>query len=127
VTWEPTLGAIWSGPNRRTQFRVWAPAATQVHLVLETPTGVVDPMERECEGHFTQTRHDAPPGTLYHYRLDGRGPFPDPASRYQPYGVHGPSQVIDPAAFDWTDDAWRSVAEGNLVLYELHVGTFTSE
>jgi maltooligosyltrehalose trehalohydrolase len=66
-------------------------------------------------------------GSLYRYRLDGRGPFPDPASRFQPQGVHGPSQVIDAAQFCWNDESWQGVARDQLVIYELHVGTFSKE
>ncbi|HEX6316968.1 MAG TPA: malto-oligosyltrehalose trehalohydrolase [Gemmatimonadaceae bacterium] len=127
MTPGPTLGAIWNGFHRRTRFRVWAPEATQVDLVLGERAGATAPMQRPSDGYFATTRHDAPPGTLYQYRVDGRGPFPDPASRYQPHGVHGPSQVIDPAAFTWSDAGWPGVASDRLVFYELHVGTFTSE
>ena len=68
------------------------------------------------------------PGTLYRYRFgDGAERFPDPASRFQPLGPHGPSQVVDPTAFAWTDAAWRGVALERQVLYEMHVGTFTEE
>jgi maltooligosyltrehalose trehalohydrolase len=67
------------------------------------------------------------PGDRYRYRLDGAGPFPDPASRSQPLGVHGPSQVVDPGAFRWSDGAWGGADLASLVIYELHVGTFTPE
>ncbi len=70
---------------------------------------------------------ELPVGALYRYRLDGEGPFPDPASRFQPQGVHGPSRVVDPGAFAWLDPEWRGVDLGELVVYELHVGTFTPE
>ena len=68
-------------------------------------------------------------GTLYKFRLNGRRDrtFPDPASRYQPFGVHGPSQVVDPSRFAWTDHGWRTPSLDHLVLYELHVGTFSAE
>ena len=65
-------------------------------------------------------------GTLYRYRLDGGDtPFPDPASRFQPQGPHGPSQVIDPGAFTWTDEAWRGCGLEGQIIYEMHIGTFT--
>jgi maltooligosyltrehalose trehalohydrolase len=67
------------------------------------------------------------PGARYKYRLDGGDSFPDPASRYQPDGVHGPSQVVDPAAFTWTDSDWQGIPLDDLVIYELHVGTATPE
>jgi maltooligosyltrehalose trehalohydrolase len=84
-------------------------------------------MEKSPEGYFSATLCDCPSGSLYGFRVDGRGPFPDPASRYQPQGVHGPSQVIDPSAFRWTDHSWKGVAREKLLFYELHVGTFTPE
>jgi maltooligosyltrehalose trehalohydrolase len=65
------------------------------------------------------------PGDRYRFLLDGRGPFPDPASRFQPDGVHGASMVVDSTSFAWSDHGWRGVSMEDLVLYELHVGTFT--
>jgi len=59
------------------------------------------------------------------YLLDGAGPYPDPCSRFQPQGVHGPSSVVDPAAFEWSDRDWRGVPLERAVIYELHAGTFT--
>lgn len=83
-------------------------------------------MEREGAGYWTVTLPDAKPGWLYRFRLDGEREFPDPASRCQPRGVHGPSQVVD-ESFPWTDHSWRGLALPDYVLYELHVGTFTPE
>ncbi len=66
-------------------------------------------------------------GDTYQYLLDGEGPFPDPASRHQPEGVHGPSMVIDPRSYGWQDSGWKRPPFRDLVLYELHIGTFTPE
>ncbi len=87
------------------------------------------PLTAERCGYWSATFNDLPPGTLYRYRIDGRDDhvFPDPASRFQPAGVHGPSQVVDPSAFAWTDRAWRTPPLERTVFYELHVGTFTPE
>jgi maltooligosyltrehalose trehalohydrolase len=74
---------------------------------------------------FAGTFADVSAGDLYAYLLDGEGPLPDPASRFQPQGVHGPSAVVDPRAFAWTDDEWRGVPLQQAVVYELHVGTFS--
>jgi maltooligosyltrehalose trehalohydrolase len=82
-------------------------------------------MHRQADGYFALDVAGVGPGALYRFRPDARGPFPDPASRFQPRGVHGPSQVVDPAAFDWTDGAWTGGPLDTTVLYELHVGTFT--
>src|SRR6185295_18864299 len=65
-------------------------------------------------------------GSCYRFRLDEEGPYPDPASRFQPHGVHGPSLVVDPGAFAWSDADWRGVRLDDLVLYPLHVGTSTA-
>ena len=127
----PTLGA-----NLReggTEFRVWAPDASLVHVVLEA-TG--DPratpasehlMQRAPGGYHVALLEQAGPGTRYRYRVDGQGPFPDPASRWQPLGVHGPSEVVAWHEFPWSDAGWGGVPLDRTVLYELHVGTFTPE
>jgi maltooligosyltrehalose trehalohydrolase len=80
---------------------------------------------RTDDGVFEGTFTDVSPGDLYAYLLDGEGPFPDPASRFQPQGVHGPSAVIDPLSFAWSDDEWRGLPLEEAIVYELHVGTFT--
>ena len=77
------------------------------------------------DGTFTGTSVDAAAGDVYAYMLDGEGPFPDPVSRFQPQGVHGPSAVVDPHAYRWSDQAWRGVPLREAIIYELHVGTFT--
>jgi maltooligosyltrehalose trehalohydrolase len=78
-----------------------------------------------ADGAFAVTLTDVKAGDRYAYLLDGEGPFPDPASRYQPEGVHGPSQIIDPSQFAWSDQGWRGVQLQDALIYELHVGTFT--
>lgn len=108
-----------------THFRVWAPLRRRVEAVLEG--GPAFRLEPEAGGYFSGLVEEARPGTLYRFRLDGLGPFPDPASRFQPEGPHGPSMVVDPGAFAWTDAPWRGVRLQGQVLYELHVGTFTPE
>lgn len=131
----------WPGPrlgaqvhDHHTTFRVWAPATASVELVIEGHAGTwrdgpgrVHTATPGLDGVHTVVLPDAPAGTLYRYRLDGRGPFPDPASRSQPFGVHGPSAVVDPHAFVWTDAAWTGLPLARTVFYELHIGTFTPE
>ena len=109
-----------------THFRVWAPRRTSVE-VLELGSGRATTLAPEPGGYFAGLLRDTPAGTRYRYRLDGGDAFPDPASRYQPDGPHGPSEVIDPLAFRWTDDEWTGLALEGQVLYELHVGAFTPE
>jgi maltooligosyltrehalose trehalohydrolase len=122
----PTLGAVYE--NSTTTFRVWAPEHHRVELVLDA-AAAARPLAAEPCGYWSATFDDAPPGTLYRYRLNGRHDqvFPDPASRFQPDGVHGPSQVVDPSGFEWTDDGFRAPGLDRLTFYELHVGTFTPE
>ncbi len=119
------LGATYLG-NGRTRFVVWAPAARQVEVVVRAPQGVVAPLERQDRGYHQATVDGVESGALYYYRLDGDKQRPDPASRHQPQGVHGPSCVVDPA-FSWEDQGWRGPPLERYVLYELHVGTFTPE
>src|SRR5436309_998866 len=105
-------------------FRVWAPKRKQVEVAIAGSTEICVPLECEANGYFSGTVRNATPGTLYRYRLDGEESFPDPCSRYQPQGPHGPSMVIDPCAYKWNDQAWPGVEMTGQVIYELHVGTF---
>ncbi len=110
------------------RFRLWAPAAVRVDLCLESEGQErLLEMEADADGWLERVTGDAGPGSLYRYRIDGARKVPDPASRYQPQDVHGPSQVVDPAAFDWEDDAWQGRPWEEAVVYELHVGTFSPE
>jgi maltooligosyltrehalose trehalohydrolase len=116
------------GKDGSTHFRVWAPKRKRVEIVLENSGRGAIPLEGEQGGHFSGRIADVPAGTLYRFRLDGAGDlFPDPASRFQPEGPHGPSQVVDPFAFRWTDADWTGVPAERRVVYEMHVGTFTTE
>ncbi|MFN4259620.1 MAG: malto-oligosyltrehalose trehalohydrolase [Gemmataceae bacterium] len=120
-----SLGAIYLG-NHRTSFRVWAPKVQQVEVRLIAPRVRLEPLTATANGYFEGIIDDVPPGSRYFFRLDGGKERPDPASRYQPEGVHGPSEVFDPR-FDWHDDAWFGLSLPDYVIYELHVGTFTAE
>ena len=119
-----TLGALPEDGGVR--FGVWAPAAQRVEVVLE-PNGKLQAMDRDNRGYFHSFVPGIGAGSLYRYRLDGESNFPDPASRFQPYGVHGVSEVVDPYAYEWQDEGWQGVPHKDLVFYELHVGTFTPE
>ena len=114
-----------------TRFRVWAPDRTRVDLVITGSGGTREsrPLERDRNGYWNGAFDDVEAGALYRYRLDGSDgmAFPDPASRFQPQGVHGPSQVVDPSRFPWTDHDWRPPRREDLVFYELHVGTFSPD
>jgi maltooligosyltrehalose trehalohydrolase len=105
-------------------FRVWAPRRRAVDVLMG---GQPTPLAAEANGYFSGTVAAARPGSLYRLRLDGGDSFPDPASRFQPQGPHGPSQVVDPGAYRWRDAEHAGVSLPGQVLYEMHVGTFTPE
>src|ERR1700722_2159916 len=105
------------------RFRLWAPGAAQVELVFGD---IRDPLKRGDDGWFELVTNAARAGTKYRFRIDDKIDVPDPASRYQPEDVNGPSEVIEPDAFEWQDEAWRGRPWQDAVIYELHVGAFTS-
>jgi maltooligosyltrehalose trehalohydrolase len=119
------LGAAWSNKSS-CSFLVWAPSAKTVDVHVLSPTENIVPMQRLNRGYFLACLDNLLPGAFYRYRLNGETERPDPASRFQPEGVHGPSQVIDPS-FGWTDQDWRGIPLDQFVIYELHAGTFTPE
>jgi len=115
----------------QTRFGVWAPKAKRLFVELihrdgDSETVVAShPLERDETGFFCGVVDGCSTGGLYRFKLDGNPGRPDPRSRFQPLGVHGPSQVVDSDSFDWTDQDWRGVQKRDLVIYELHVGSFT--
>jgi len=113
-------------PGGGVHFRVWAPAAREVAVEFDDRTR--HPLVAESGGYFSGLVEAACTGTRYRFRLDG-GPtaLPDPVSRFQPDGPHGSSEIIDPGAFAWRDGEWRGVPRERLVIYEMHIGTFTPE
>src|SRR5690242_2969431 len=119
------LGAVWLD-DHRCRFRVWAPASDRVHLHLVSPDDSLSCMQPTQLGYHTTTLEGIKPGARYFYRLSNGAELPDPASRYQPDGVMGPSEVVPPH-FEWTDKYWLGLLIENYILYELHVGTFTRE
>jgi len=121
LPWERPLGAV-PEPGGTTTFRVWAPRAREVSVEL---AGRWAPLA--ADGGVFEGRVEAGAGDDYRYRVDGREPLPDPCSRDQPEGVRGPSRVVDPGAFAWNEGGWAGLDRRGLVIYELHVGTFTRE
>jgi maltooligosyltrehalose trehalohydrolase len=110
--------------NGTCNFRVWAPRAGQMKLRLVG--GAEHAMTREADGFFSLTA-PAHAGDRYFYLPDGHQPVPDPVSRLLPEGVHGPTEIVDPADFSWSDDSWRGLPLSDYIIYELHVGTFTPQ
>jgi maltooligosyltrehalose trehalohydrolase len=122
---DETLGGVLVGENA-CSFLVWAPRARSVEVCVVEPRERAVPMQGAGCGYFHAVVEGISSGALYRYRLDGEKERPDPASRYQPRGVHGPSQIID-SRFNWNDSGWRGIPLEKYVFYELHVGTFTPE
>jgi maltooligosyltrehalose trehalohydrolase len=121
------FGAEFGGGS--TAFRLWAPAARRVDLMLgdEDAAAAALPLSPHAGGWFERRVDGVSPGARYAFRIDGGLVVPDPASRANPDGVHGRSAVIDPAAHAWTDEAWTGRPWRDAVLYELHVGAFTPD
>ena len=117
------VGADYLG-HGRTHFRVWAAAATGITLVHEHGEISLTPEE----GGYFSVEAPLGVGTRYQYRIDDSPKlYPDPASRFQPDGPHGPSEIVDPLGFEWSDGSWQGVSLAGQVIYEMHVGTFTPE
>ncbi|MGH9754165.1 MAG: malto-oligosyltrehalose trehalohydrolase [Blastocatellia bacterium] len=120
-------------PQGGTHFRVWAPRRRAVAVAIEGgaergSSNRTFELTPEGQGYFSGVIRSVGDGALYRFRLDGGEMlYPDPASRYQPEGPHGPSQVVDPKRFEWTDHDWRGVNPRGQVIYEMHIGTFTRE
>jgi maltooligosyltrehalose trehalohydrolase len=109
------------------RFRLWAPAARRVELCLDQMRPSADlALTQVDNGWFELITNETKPGSRYRFRVDGQ-PVPDPASRFQPFDVHGPSEVIVPDHFDWTDKDWQGRRWEEAVIYEFHVGTFTAD
>src|SRR5437879_6513603 len=96
-------------PEGGVHFRVWAPRRRQVDVVFEESSPPTVHLEAEAGGYFAGAAASATAGMRYRFRLDGKDLYPDPASRFQPEGPHGPSQVVDPRPFPWTDHTWPGV------------------
>src|SRR5262249_42788587 len=120
-------------PGGGVHFRVWAPACRSVEVVDRDPAGPEAERGRALEpepgGYFAGLVPEMGAGSRYSFCLDGdRGALvPDPTSRFQPEGPHGPSEVVDASTFPWTDATWRGLRPAGQVIYEIHIGTFTPE
>lgn len=119
------LGATWLGDGH-CSFSVWAPKARDVAVHILSATERTVWLEESMNGYFVGTVGDVARDSRYFYQLDGDKRRPDPASRYQPEGIYGPSQIVD-TAYAWTDQHWFGIPLRDYLFYELHVGTFTPE
>ncbi len=115
-------------PDGSVRFSLWAPRAKQISVrILGGSRAREHRLDRGRDGVHSATVPGVRPGARYVFRLDGARDRPDPVSRSQPEGVHGPSRVVDPRAFRWTDGGWKGRRTAELIIYELHVGTFTEK
>lgn len=118
------LGSQYQG-NNKTKFTVWAPMRDRLSVRIVEPEERLIELNKDEWGYWQGTAEDVAPGSLYFYRLDGEIDRPDPASHHQPQGVHKPSEVIDQQSYSWEDGDWEGIPLGSMIIYELHVGTFT--
>ncbi|MCA1993900.1 MAG: malto-oligosyltrehalose trehalohydrolase [Coleofasciculus sp. S288] len=120
------IGANYIGDSR-CEFTVWAPSHDEVAVQIVSPENRVIPMQKDEQGYFNVLAEGIEPGTLYFYKIAGETDRPDPASRHQPKDVHGPSEVVAHSTFNWSDTDWSGIPLEEMIIYELHVGTFTPE
>jgi maltooligosyltrehalose trehalohydrolase len=123
-SWKLEVGAEVS--NDGVRFRVWAPRASSISVRVVGKSERIF-MGSEERGYFTAFAEGLRSGARYVYRLNDDQERPDPVSRYQPEGVHGPSEVIDPFEFEWEDQTWKGIPIEEMILYEIHTGTLTPE
>lgn len=121
-----SLGADLLNDGSGTRFRIWAPARKSVEVTFAGDLPTVE-LQRDANGYFSGCAQGIRAGSKYKYELDGDEKCPDPASRFQPDGPHGFSEVIDPHTFSWSDRNWRGICLPGQVIYEMHLGTFTRE
>ncbi len=125
--WRLDLGSTLL-ENGGVRFRVWAPKVKNLSVrLLSEDNSRTFPLRGDVDGYFDGTVAGAREGDRYLYLLDDGTERPDPASRFQPEGVHGPSRIVNPHAFTWNDSGWKGIPLERYVIYELHVGTFTEE
>ena len=124
--WTLDLGATLTDSDT-VHFKVWAPSAEAMSVRIHSAEPTRIPLAPTQGGYWEGTVPSLPADSLYSFVINQNLERPDPASRFQPNGVHGPSVVVDPSAFTWTDQHWRGLPLEQLIIYELHVGTFTPE
>ena len=120
------IGSNYLG-HGRCEFTVWSPSHQAVAVQIVSPENRLLPMQKDEWGYWKTIAEGIEPGTLYYYKLDGKMDRPDPASHSQPKDVHGPSEVVARSQMNWTDSKWSGIPLEELIIYELHVGTFTPE
>jgi maltooligosyltrehalose trehalohydrolase len=120
-------GVHFDSVEKSCRFSVWAPLREQMTLHIVYPTDQKLSMEKQKDGYFVLQVKDIEPGCRYFFMPDNEKDYPDPASYYQPESVHGPSEVIDHGAYEWKDIEWKGLPFKDLIIYEIHIGTFSKE
>jgi maltooligosyltrehalose trehalohydrolase len=118
------IGSNYLGDGR-CEFTVWAPSHEEMAVQIVSPQKRLLPMQKDEAGYWKVTAQGIEPGTLYFYKIAGETERPDPASHFQPKGVHEASEVVDHSKMNWTDAQWSGIPLEEMISYELHVGTFT--
>ena len=121
------IGTHYNSVKTSCRFSVWAPLRESMTLHLVHPTEQMLEMEKQDDGYFVLDITSVEPGCRYFFKPDGEKEYPDPASNFQPEGVHGPSEVIDHNAYQWNDVQWKGLPFKDLIIYEIHIGTFSKE
>lgn len=118
------IGAAYNS-NENVTFTVWAPLKNKVEVIFKDQPSIA--LTKDLSGYWEKEVSGIPEGSFYKFRLDEKAEFPDPASRFQPLGVHSWSAIFNQNSFSWNDSAWKGIPLSQMIIYELHVGTFTSE
>jgi maltooligosyltrehalose trehalohydrolase len=126
MTWRLDLGAT-IVDSRSVFFKVWAPLADELSVRVLKDGGQEIPLKKDARGYYSGKAQNVRAGDDYFYVVNGQTRYPDPASRFQPEGVHGPSRVVRPEEFQWEEGEWKGMPLQDFIIYELHVGTFTRE
>ncbi|MDY7005993.1 MAG: malto-oligosyltrehalose trehalohydrolase [Cyanobacteriota bacterium] len=121
------VGSHYLAEKKQCQFTVWAPLREKLAVHIVHPQEKLIELQKDEWGYWQGEAKDIDPETLYFYQLDGETDRPDPASHWQPQGVHGPSKIVDHQQFTWNDTSWQGIPLAEMIIYELHVGTFTQE
>lgn len=130
---KPPLKTKWNlplGAHVRKEgvfFRIWAPKCSQIDVIIESDENKIFPLNKVNHGYFEGLIPKLKAGVLYRYRVDENQKYPDPCSRFQPEGPHGPSMVIDANHYEWNDAGWPGVKLKGQVIYEMHIGAYTHE
>lgn len=123
--WKLNLGANFD-KDKNLSFKVWAPKCKEINVVIEGQKRTVN-LKKDELGYFTGNVSHIEPGSLYKYQVNNKDCFPDPVSRFLPEGLKGPTMIVDPKEYQWHDQSWQGIKIKGQIIYEMHIGTFTSE